>query len=175
MPRDAALAAPGALSVTGPAAVMRSGGEVREAQLERLLREFGPAVARLCAAYERDPAERDDLWQDIAFSLWKALETFRGECSEKTFVYRVARNRALTHRFRRRRATAPISEAPTWPTRRRTRALPPKRRRSAIGFCGTCDSSRRRCAARWCCGSKGSTTARSPTCWVSRRTTSPYA
>jgi RNA polymerase sigma-70 factor (ECF subfamily) len=85
--------------------------ESREARLERLLREYGAAIARLCAAYERDAADRDDLWQDVAFALWKALDGFRGECSEKTFVYRVARNRVLTHRFRRRHASAPISEA----------------------------------------------------------------
>jgi RNA polymerase sigma-70 factor (ECF subfamily) len=40
--------------------------------------------------------------QEIAFALWRALPGFRAECSEKTFVYRIAQNRGLTHRWRRR-------------------------------------------------------------------------
>ena len=112
MLRDAAIPPrPVAGLVPAPVTAARTAGESREARLERLLQEYGAAVARLCAAYERNPAERDDLWQEITFALWKALEGFRGDCSEKTFVYRVARNRALTHRFRRRHVSASISEA----------------------------------------------------------------
>ena len=74
-----------------------------------MLGEFGPSLDRLAAAYEGDPAERDDLLQDISFALWRALPAFRGECSERTFVYRVAHNRGLTHRARRRlRVTEPL-------------------------------------------------------------------
>jgi RNA polymerase sigma factor (sigma-70 family) len=84
--------------------------ESREAWLLRLLAEYGGALERLAAVYERNPIERDDLWQDIAFALWRAVPGFRGECTEKTFIYRVARNRALTHRFRRRVATSSLAE-----------------------------------------------------------------
>ena len=85
------------------------GGEGREARFARMLGEFGPSLDRLAAAYEGDRAERDDLLQDISFALWRALPTFRGECSERTFVYRIAHNRGLTHRARRRlRVTEPL-------------------------------------------------------------------
>ena len=67
-----------------------------------MLGDFGPSLDRLAAAYEADLAERDDLLQDISFALWRALPSFRGECSERTFVYRIAHNRGLTHRARRR-------------------------------------------------------------------------
>jgi RNA polymerase sigma-70 factor (ECF subfamily) len=30
-------------------------------------------------------------------ALWNALPSFRGDCPERTFVFRVAHNRALTH------------------------------------------------------------------------------
>jgi RNA polymerase sigma-70 factor (ECF subfamily) len=33
--------------------------------------------------------------QDFAVALWTALPAFRGECAEKTFLLRVAHNRAL--------------------------------------------------------------------------------
>ncbi|MGQ0640470.1 MAG: RNA polymerase sigma factor [Gemmatimonadaceae bacterium] len=79
-------------------------------RFDRLLREFGPAIARLASVYEREPNEREDLMQDIVFALWRALPAFRGECSEKTFVYRIAQNRCLTHRWRRRTHDARLVE-----------------------------------------------------------------
>ncbi len=75
--------------------------ERSEGPFERLLREFGPALERLAAAYEPEPNEREDLLQEIVFALWRALPSFRGDCSEKTFVYRIAQNRGITHRLRR--------------------------------------------------------------------------
>jgi RNA polymerase sigma factor (sigma-70 family) len=71
-----------------------------EERFARLVREHGPALRRLAAAWERDAAAREDLLQEILFALWRALPRFRGEASERTFVLRVAHNRALTHRFR---------------------------------------------------------------------------
>ncbi len=92
------------------------GGEDRETRFGRILGTFGPSLDRLAAAYEADPAERDDLLQEISFALWRALPGFRGECSERTFVYRIAHNRGLTHRARRRiRATEPLDAADVVP------------------------------------------------------------
>lgn len=44
-------------------------------------------------------------------SLWQALPTFRGDCSERTFLFRIAHNRCLTHLTRRRPALA-LDEEP---------------------------------------------------------------
>lgn len=91
-------------------------GEDRDARFARILAAFGPSLDRLAAAYEADPADRDDLLQDISFALWRALPSFRGECSERTFIYRIAHNRGLTHRARRRiRATEPLDSADVVP------------------------------------------------------------
>lgn len=82
-----------------------SGTETREARFDRLFREHGAGFARLASAYERDPHQREDLLQEIALAVWRALPAHRGECTERTFVYRIAHNRAITHgqRARRRR------------------------------------------------------------------------
>jgi len=69
----------------------------RGTELERVLRAHGPALGRLTASYESRPALREELLQDIAFALWRALPSFRHEASEKTFVMRIATNRALSH------------------------------------------------------------------------------
>ena len=63
--------------------------------IERVLRAHAAALARLAASYEARPALREELLQDIAFALWRALPSFRHEASEKTFVMRIATNRCL--------------------------------------------------------------------------------
>lgn len=69
----------------------------RSGELERVLATHASALGRLAASYESRPALREELLQDIAFALWRALPGFRHEASEKTFVMRIATNRALSH------------------------------------------------------------------------------
>jgi RNA polymerase sigma-70 factor (ECF subfamily) len=75
------------------------------AAYEDLLRRYVAALRRLAWSYEHDPAGREDLFQEIAMALWTALPRFRGESSERTWVYRVAHNTALTFSASRRRRT----------------------------------------------------------------------
>jgi RNA polymerase sigma-70 factor (ECF subfamily) len=82
-----------------------------DARFEQLLVAHTSAIRRLCVLYESDAAECDDLVQEIAFAIWRALPLFRGECSEKTFIYRIAHNRVLSHRFKKRIQAAPLSAA----------------------------------------------------------------
>jgi RNA polymerase sigma-70 factor (ECF subfamily) len=86
--------------------------DVVRARFDRVVREFGSRLSRLAASYVDEPADRDDLFQDILVAVWRALPTFRGDSSERTFVYRVAMNRARTFRSRRyRRVEIPVPEA----------------------------------------------------------------
>lgn len=71
--------------------------EGREAQFLRIVGEHEPAIRRLAGSYEREPARRQDLVQEIWLALWQALPGFRGDCPERTFVLRIAHNRASTH------------------------------------------------------------------------------
>lgn len=76
-----------------------------------LLESYAAAIRRTARLYEREPAAREDLVQEICLALWQALPRFRGECSERTFVFRVAHNRGATHAWkRRRRAMAPLDD-----------------------------------------------------------------
>ncbi len=72
---------------------------------ERWITEHQPALRRIAAAYERDPGTREDLYQDICLAVWRALPSFRGEASVRTFLFRIAHNRATTHATRRRTLT----------------------------------------------------------------------
>ena len=81
-----------------------------EKQFDRILSEYGGAIARLACSYEAVASVREELVQEIALAIWQALAHFRGECSERTFVYRVAHNRALSHVWKRRPAHQPLEE-----------------------------------------------------------------
>ena len=68
-----------------------------ERRFGTLLDAHGPSLRRLVGSYVRDAADREDLFQEIAIAIWRALPRFRGECSERTFLFRIAHNRCLTH------------------------------------------------------------------------------
>jgi RNA polymerase sigma factor (sigma-70 family) len=75
---------------------------VREQRFLTLLNANLPALGRLAGSYAGSTGERDDLLQEIALALWQALPRFRGECSERTFLFRIAHNRCINHIARRR-------------------------------------------------------------------------
>jgi RNA polymerase sigma factor (sigma-70 family) len=76
--------------------------------MTRIVGESSSHLERLLASYARSYVDRKDLRQDVALALWSALPNFRGECSERTFLLRVAHNRALTFLARRGRPTEEI-------------------------------------------------------------------
>ena len=79
-------------------------------QLERILDEHGAAISRLAFSYETVASVREELVQEIALAIWQALAHFRGECSERTFVFRIAHNRGLSHVWRRRPPHQPLED-----------------------------------------------------------------
>ena len=46
-------------------------------------------------AYAFEHADRQDLFQEIAFQVWRSVDAFRGESSVPTWMYRVALNTAI--------------------------------------------------------------------------------
>jgi RNA polymerase sigma factor (sigma-70 family) len=77
--------------------------EQLEREYERLWRDHGASLARLASSYELNAHAREDLLQEIRLAIWAALPRFRGESSLRTFLFRIAHNRALTHVCRRKR------------------------------------------------------------------------
>ena len=71
--------------------------------------QFAPAIARLSKAMERDPERARDLEQDIHCELFRSFARFDGDCSLKTWVYRVSHNVAAEHRLRASRNPKPVS------------------------------------------------------------------
>jgi len=67
---------------------------------------YGAALGRLARSYEADPDKRQDLLQEIHLAVWRSLERFRGQCSLRTWVYRVAHNVATSHVISHRRQSS---------------------------------------------------------------------
>ena len=55
-------------------------------------------VHQVCHAYfPRDAVEREDVFQDIMYQLWKSYPQFKWESKFSTWMYKVALNTAITH------------------------------------------------------------------------------
>jgi len=52
-------------------------------------------VHRVCKVYGRDPREKQDLFQEIVYQLWKSYPTFTGSSKFSTWMYKVAMNTAI--------------------------------------------------------------------------------
>lgn len=75
----------------------------RDALYVKAAAEFGAALVRLARVYEPDADQRRDLLQDIHFELWRSFTAFSGQCSVRTWVYRVAHNVGISRRVRKRK------------------------------------------------------------------------
>lgn len=80
---------------------------VVQTTFDQVEKEFGPLIRRIAVSYEADGGAAEELVQDIRFALWLALPSFRGRSSLRTFVARVATNRAVSHV--RRSVRSPLS------------------------------------------------------------------
>lgn len=79
---------------------------------ERIVADYGPLISRIAMTYEADPNLREDLVQQILLAVWQALPSYRGDSSLKTFIARIAQNRAISYVARevRRPPMAEVSE-----------------------------------------------------------------
>lgn len=70
---------------------------------DQIAREFAPMISRIACSYEANASLAEELVQEILVALWRALPSFRGDATMRTFVARIATNRALTHVARQMR------------------------------------------------------------------------
>jgi RNA polymerase sigma factor (sigma-70 family) len=84
----------------------RSQSSVQDARYSEAARRFAPAIERLARGYEADPEQRRDLVQEIHVALWRSFAYFEGQCSERSWVYRIAHNVSVSHLIARRRRKA---------------------------------------------------------------------
>jgi RNA polymerase sigma factor (sigma-70 family) len=93
---ETALAKPG-IDVQSDMVLGRKKKRELYAAFEEVMGSYGAALRRVAFSYEADPALREDLFQEISLAIWRALPKFRGDASLKTFLFRIAHNRGLSH------------------------------------------------------------------------------
>ena len=64
----------------------------RSEELENLMELYGDEIKRFCTLQLRDPFQAEDAAQDTFVKAWKALDTFRNESSQKTWLMCIAVN-----------------------------------------------------------------------------------
>lgn len=85
-----------------------------EGAFNELVRLHQAAVFRQLLRVIGDPAEAEDLAQEVFVTVFKAIETFRGDSRLATWIHRIAqnhaRNRLKYHGRHKRRGDAPLEE-----------------------------------------------------------------
>ncbi len=77
---------------------------------EEIVRRYYNDVYRICAYFTRDREEAWDLAQDTFVKAHRAIGTFRGDASLKTWLLRIASNRAKDHLKKRSLRTVPLED-----------------------------------------------------------------
>lgn len=67
-------------------------------------------IHKICHMYRDSPEDREDLFQEIIYQLWKSYRTFSGRSKLSTWMYRIALNTALAS-FRKKRVKLLFTEA----------------------------------------------------------------
>lgn len=52
-------------------------------------------IHRICQIYRDSREDREDLFQEIVYQLWKSLSRFRGESKFSSWIYRIGLNTAM--------------------------------------------------------------------------------
>lgn len=66
-----------------------------EQEFINLLHEHQKIIYKVCKIYREAKEDREDLFQEIVYQLWKSLPSFRGESNISSWMYRVALNTAI--------------------------------------------------------------------------------
>ena len=60
-----------------------------------LVKEHQKIIHKICYIYRDSREDREDLFQEITFQLWKAWPSFKGDAKVTTWMYRIALNTAI--------------------------------------------------------------------------------
>lgn len=69
--------------------------EEQELRFQKWLEDYRGILVKVTRSFASIPEDFDDLFQEILLQLWKSIPSFSQQCSDSTWIYRVAINRAL--------------------------------------------------------------------------------
>lgn len=68
---------------------------MNESQFIQYIDQYQPVIHKICRLYRDSKEDREDLFQEIVFQLWKSAHTFEGRAKFSTWMYRIALSTAL--------------------------------------------------------------------------------
>ena len=66
-----------------------------EAEFLQMIRLHQGVIHKVCRLYRDSPEDREDLFQEIVYQLWRAFPSFEGRAKLSSWMYRIALNTAL--------------------------------------------------------------------------------
>lgn len=95
---------------------------------ERLVMEHKTTIYSVCYMFTETKAEADDLFQEVLVSLWQGMDSFRGDASLRSWVYRVSMNTCISYKRKKKIQTVPLefsadSMAPDSPESKQAKLL----------------------------------------------------
>lgn len=69
----------------------------KQAQFTQWMTEHEKLLRHIITGFEAKSAIQDELFQEVALNIWRALPKFRQDSAVKTFVARIAHNVLVTH------------------------------------------------------------------------------
>ncbi len=67
----------------------------KEEKFRKIIAENKDRLKRICRYYAPSVEDQKDIYQEILINIWRSLESFRGEASIGTWIYRIAVNTSL--------------------------------------------------------------------------------
>jgi RNA polymerase sigma-70 factor (ECF subfamily) len=64
-------------------------------QFLEMLEQHQKLIHRICRIYRDSPEDREDLFQEIVYQLWKSFPKFENRAKVSTWIYRVGLNTAI--------------------------------------------------------------------------------
>lgn len=69
--------------------------EAKEQKFTSLVKEHKTTIYTVCYMFSKDRQEVDDLFQEVLVKMWQGMDSFRGEASVRTWIYRIALNTCI--------------------------------------------------------------------------------
>lgn len=79
---------------------------------ESLVEKYKSTIYSICFMFVDSKMQADDLFQEVLINLWKGFDSFRGEASLRSWVYRVSMNTCISYRRKKKVATVALDIAP---------------------------------------------------------------
>lgn len=75
-----------------------------------LLEQNVGIIHKVSRLYTNNPVDKEDLFQDICFQLWRSYGSYREEAQLSTWMYRVAINTAVSQVRKRKNIVVPVEK-----------------------------------------------------------------